>query len=96
MAFNGVDSNVIHILNGDMYIHASILEDLKISKNECILYLKKLQLSGFINWYTIKAYQEQFDGDERLRIASVENKDSLIIQIIVPKYQYLQEKKYEK
>jgi|LSQX01.2.fsa_nt_gb hypothetical protein len=95
-AFNGVDSNVIHILNGDMFIHPSIFEDLKISKNECIIYLKKLQFNGFINWYTIKVYQEQFDGDERLRIASTKNNDSLSIQIIVPKYQYNQEKRYEK
>lgn len=94
-AFNGVDSNVINKINGEIFIHPCILEDLKISKNECILCLKKLQFNGFINWYTVRVYKEEFDGDERLRIAAAENTDSLSIQILVPKYQYKQEKRYE-
>lgn len=92
-AFSGVDSNVIHNINGEIFVHPCILEDLKISKNECILYLKKLEDNGFLYWYNVRVYQEQFDGDERLRITSLENKDALNIQIIVPKYQYYQEKK---
>lgn len=86
--FGGVDPNVLHLLEDRLVIHPRVLHDLSISYEESEEYLD--DLSHYFTWNEYEVYDETFEMDTRLMLHS-ENigvKETKVIKILTPIYQY--------